>query len=326
MPSVSKILIRDIHRASREMVRELGFMNRTLAGTDMSASAVHAMVEIGVAGRIPAKVLAEKLLLEKSTVSRLVRSLVNRGEVREVRSQDDGRSKFLSLTFQGERTLKGITGFAEQQVTAVIGPLGSESRQGVVKGLQVYVEGLRAARLGEGDFVSDVGPKVCEGYAPTLIGRVVEMHATFYSRWAKFGPEFEAKVASEMAQFVTRLGSPKNQIWHVMDNGRVVAGIAVDGEDLGGDKAHLRWFIVDDGQRGAGLGKLLMNRAMSFCDAHYFAEVHLWTLKGLDAARTLYEQHGFSLTEEYRGDQWGATIEEQKFVRSNRSRSTNMYH
>ena len=41
----------------------------------------------------------------------------------------------------------------------------------------------------------------------------------------------------------------------------------------------------------------------------------LWTFKGLDAARHLYERHGFRLAEEYAGAQWGVNLVEQRFER-----------
>ncbi len=53
-----------------------------------------------------------------------------------------------------------------------------------------------------------------------------------------------------------------------------------------------------------------------FCDKRSTGEVHLWTFKGLDAARWLYESNGFSLAEEYVGDQWGSEVLEQRFVRA----------
>jgi hypothetical protein len=46
-----------------------------------------------------------------------------------------------------------------------------------------------------------------------------------------------------------------------------------------------------------------------------FNEIHLWTVKGLDVARKLYESHGFKLVEEYSGNQWGVEVIEHKYVR-----------
>ena len=50
MPSLDVALIDDIRSASRQMVRELGFMEATVAATDYPPSAVHTIIEIGLRG------------------------------------------------------------------------------------------------------------------------------------------------------------------------------------------------------------------------------------------------------------------------------------
>lgn len=318
MQRPSSSLIADIRSASRDLVRELGFMNRTIAGTDLPPSAVHAVVEIGTAVRLSARNLSEKLLLEKSTVSRLVKSLVDRGELREVRSEEDARVKYLHLTRQGEKTLAAITRFAERQVGTAVGPLNSDSRRDILSGLAAYSAALKASRMSGENAAAGDRTTIAEGYAPGLVGRIVEMHASYYSRRAGFGAVFEALVAGGLADFAPRLGNPRNAIWHARKDDRIVGGIAIDGEGLGEGLGHLRWFIVDDGMRGAGVGKALIREAMAFCDRQGFRETHLWTFKGLDAARSLYESHGFALAEEYSGDQYGAEVLEQRFIRPRR--------
>lgn len=304
-----------IRSASRDLVRELGFMNRTLAGTELPPSAVHAIIEIGAAGRLSAKVLSEKLLLEKSTVSRLVKSLVDKGELREIRSKEDARSKHLHLTRQGEKTLAAITRFGERQVATAIAPLDDASGQAVLIGLRAYSAALTSSRKSGKVEVPDKETITKEGYTPSVIGRIVEMHASYYSTLVGFGAAFEVKVANELADFVIRLAKPENAIWYAQKEGKIVGGIVIDGEDLGDRRAHLRWFIVDTEIRGAGVGRRLLQKALEFCDQQAFCETDLWTFEGLDAARRLYENAGFSLVEEHYGRQWGAEVLEQKFVR-----------
>lgn len=314
MSAVDNETVSRIRAASRQLVRELGFMNRTLAGTDYSASAVHAVIEIGAAGRISAKALSEILLLEKSTVSRLVQSLVGRGLVSETRSDGDGRSKDLYLTDVGERLRGEIAAFAESRVRNALGELPQDIQHRVAEGMSAYSKALAASRTGGAASQPDV--QILTGFRPGLIGRVAEMHGTYYSRHHGLGPDFEAKVAAGLAEFAPRLGRACNEIWHVESNGRIAGSLAIDGEDLGEGRAHLRWFILEDGLRGAGLGNELVTRAVGFGDACGFGEIHLWTFSGLDAARRLYERHGFRLAEEYPGDQWGAPLTEQHFVRT----------
>jgi hypothetical protein len=39
----------------------------------------------------------------------------------------------------------------------------------------------------------------------------------------------------------------------------------------------------------------------------------LWTFEGLNAARHLYEKHGFRVTRQQLGNQWGSEVNEQRF-------------
>src|SRR6188508_2011916 len=88
-------LIDDIRAASRLMVRELGFMDATVAATDYPPSAVHTILEIGIRGPMNSGELCDFLRLEKSSVSRMVRKLVDGGELRETPNEADARSKLL---------------------------------------------------------------------------------------------------------------------------------------------------------------------------------------------------------------------------------------
>jgi len=154
-----------------------------------------------------------------------------------------------------------------------------------------------------------------QGYTTGLIASVTLLHANTYQQISGFGQEFEAKVASEMAEFTSRLSHHHNNIWHVRDSEQIVASITIDGQDLGDNIAHLRWFVVDERMRGSGLGRKLITTALQFCDAAGFSEIHLWTFKGLDAARKLYEDNGFEIADEQPGCQWGSQVIEQKFIR-----------
>jgi GNAT superfamily N-acetyltransferase len=156
--------------------------------------------------------------------------------------------------------------------------------------------------------------EIVAGYQPGLIGRIVEMHARFYARHAGFGVFFESQVAAGLAEFVTRLDESRNRIWAAVDDDRIVGSITIDGQDLA-PAAHLRWFVVDDSARGLGVGGRLLSAAVGFCDGGGFAETHLWTFAGLDAARRLYEREGFQVAEQRPGEQWGKTVLEQRFVR-----------
>lgn len=150
-----------------------------------------------------------------------------------------------------------------------------------------------------------------QGYFPGLIGQVTRLHAVFYNENWGFDSSFETQVARELAEFVERFDPGRDAMLAATVNGELAGFIAVDGRPAEG--ARTRWFIVKPGLQGQGLGKALMTRALEFCRKAGHGRVFLWTFKGLDAARKVYENAGFVLTEERKGAPWGPSIMEQKF-------------
>lgn len=147
MPPSDEARIEEVRDASRQIVRELGFMKETLAATVFPPSAVHALIEIGANGPITAARLGKVLLLEKSSVSRMLRKLVNAGEVAEQPNPADARAKLLVLTAQGQHTLAAIDAFGRNQVSGAFEHLSPKDRELVAAGLATYAKALRAARM-----------------------------------------------------------------------------------------------------------------------------------------------------------------------------------
>jgi DNA-binding MarR family transcriptional regulator len=146
MPFKDPSLIDDIRAASRLMVRELGFMEQTLAATDYPPSAVHTILEIGTNGPLTSAELSEILHLEKSSVSRMVRKLIECGELKETVDAEDARIKPLSLTPKGQRTLSALHDFGRRQVSAALARLSDAERTTVRDGLMTYARALKASR------------------------------------------------------------------------------------------------------------------------------------------------------------------------------------
>jgi DNA-binding MarR family transcriptional regulator len=152
MAAADLVLIDDIRAASRQMVRELGFMDSTLAATDYAPSAVHTILEIGARGPMTSVQLAEILHLEKSSVSRMVRKLVESGELKEASDAGDARIKRLSLTPKGRRTLAALHDFGRRQVAGALARLTETERKIVREGLMIYARSLKEGRDAETEF------------------------------------------------------------------------------------------------------------------------------------------------------------------------------
>lgn len=301
-----------VREASRSIVRELGFMQRGLAGTELSPSAVHTIIELGYGTVATASDLGDLLHLEKSSVSRLVQKLTEDRLIESKPDPADKRSRQLCLTKEGSTLLRVLEDFGRQQFRSAFGPLAKEDFGKVETGLALFAKALRR----EEHRTSDINRiELCQGYRAGIIASVVGLHASYYSTNYQFGAVFERKVATELSEFMGRIESPANTTYSAFIGDTLLGSVSLDGEDLEKDVCHLRWFIVSPEAQGLGIGNLLLEKATSFVDAAGYELTRLWTFKGLDAARHLYEKHGFELAHEIPGMQWGTEVIEQVFER-----------
>jgi len=305
--------ILELREFSRRLVRELGFMRTTIADSDLAPSAVHAVIEIGMSPGISAKDLATILRLDKSNTSRQIAKLEASGLVERTVSVDDARSSQLYLTGEGQKLRKKIDRFATDRVSGALRRMVPADQQALVRSLALYADALAQGEVSKIAATQSAGAAIAQGYRPGCIGDIASLHGRYYAEHWGFGAFFEKKVETELAEFAAALPAAGKGIWLYVENGRALASVVIDGDDATG-VAHLRWFIVDDSLRGSGIGRQLLSHAMRFVDER-FDETYLWTFKGLDAARHLYESFGFRLSEESEGAQWGTRVVEQRFNR-----------
>ena len=154
--------------------------------------------------------------------------------------------------------------------------------------------------------------QIIRGYIPGSIGRVAEMHGTYYHRHWDFGLFFEAMVATDLATILGRYNEQRDGFWTALVKGGIEGSIVIDGAHAAAEGAHLRMFIVSDALRGKGVGNQLLGAAIDFCRSAGHKRVCLWTFEGLNAARYLYEKHGFRLVEQQKGARWGREVNEQR--------------
>lgn len=163
-------------------------------------------------------------------------------------------------------------------------------------------------------------PEIKTGYTPGALGRIIELHETYYSEYWNLDYEFSREVAVELAAFLGRYDDAQDRLWLVLSDPdgvgerEIMGSLVIDGGHTDDEEGgRLRWVILAPGLHGRGIGRELMDRAMAFCKATGFERVYLWTYEGLEAARHLYEAHGFSLVEEITRQDWGPEITYQKF-------------
>ena len=150
-------------------------------------------------------------------------------------------------------------------------------------------------------------------YYPGVVGKITELHAVYYHENWGFDVTFETQVGGELSEFVRRFDGNRDGLWVATKKGEFAGSIAIDGVDALDEGARLRWFIVDPQFQGSGIGQHLIMQAIEFCKQKRFPKVYLWTFKGLEDARRLYEAVDFRLGAQSQVAQWGQNIIEQKY-------------
>lgn len=145
---------------------------------------------------------------------------------------------------------------------------------------------------------------------PGDVDAIVRLHGDVYADEQGFDGSFEAYVAGPLSEFVER-ASGDERLWVAERDGRLVGCIAIVA--VSDNVAQLRWFLVEPGARGAGLGRRLMQEAVAFCRDRGYATICLWTVSALTRAAKLYRAFGFCKVEEQPRHLWGVEVVEEKY-------------
>jgi len=151
------------------------------------------------------------------------------------------------------------------------------------------------------------------GYFPGVVGKITEEHATYYYENWGFDISFETQVGRELSEFLMGFQEKRDGFWVATIRGEFAGAIAIDGSQAGKEGARLRWFIVTPRFQGYGIGKKLLRESLKFSKEAGHKRVYLWTFKGLETARILYEREGFRLCKAHEVRQWGQDIVEQMY-------------
>lgn len=278
-----------LRHASRAIVRELGFLQDHYTEAGISHSECHALLEIAEEGRTAQAELCEALRLDKSTTSRLVARLVDRGWVRGRRDPGDGRRNRLSVTAAGRRRIEMIHGPANSRVQAALATLTADERATVVAGIKLYAGALRATRLQHELVLRPIEP---EDNAP-----LVEIIDACLAEFGGGGPGF-ANADPEFHALHRVYRRPRAAYFVVTREGEVLGGAGV--AQLGGgarDVCEFQKMYLVPAARGHGLGSRLVDLCLSTAREMGYRLAYLETLASMKAARALYVRQGFERIE-----------------------------
>ncbi len=134
----------------QQFIRLFGVLEQTVTpcGFSMSLSQVFALQELENRS-MSVKEIAEKLRLERSSVSRLVDGLVKGGFVSRELNEHNRREVILRLTDKGERSLERLREQSIHFYESILKDLPDVSQEKVLEGYQIFTACIEKFRGGK---------------------------------------------------------------------------------------------------------------------------------------------------------------------------------
>lgn len=154
------------------------------------------------------------------------------------------------------------------------------------------------------------GIKIRNDLKPGDIGYLTYLHGKLYAEEYGWDHTFEGHAAVILGEFA-KAHNERERIWIVEKDGAVAGSIAI--VEASDRIAQLRLFLLHPTLRGHGIGRILMDEAISFCRDSDYSQVFLWTASALTVAAKLYRAAGFQLAEENTHEMWSSVVTEQRY-------------
>lgn len=120
----------------------LGFLNQDYFGSGYSVTQTRILFELQQNGQMSASQLIDLLHLDKSYVSRLIRSLEQKALLTRRVSPEDGRARILELTPAGQAETARLIELTDRKIYELVKPLNAEACDSLCQAMQTIIGSL----------------------------------------------------------------------------------------------------------------------------------------------------------------------------------------
>jgi DNA-binding MarR family transcriptional regulator/N-acetylglutamate synthase-like GNAT family acetyltransferase len=289
-----------VRHFNRFFTRQIGVLREGLLHSPYSLTEARVLFEIAHGdGLLTASDLSRELGLDPGYLSRILARLEQQGFIDKVRSETDARQRLLSLAPEGKGAFSLLDKRSREEVAEMLGGLSEGDQRRLLEAMRT-IESI----LDKGLKYSE--PFFLRQHEPGDVGWVVHRHGVLYAREYGWDERFEALVAQIVADFINNYDPAKERCWIAEMNGEIVGCVFV--VKTSDTVAKLKLLLVEPQARGLGLGTRLVEECVRFARRRGYKTLTLWTNSVLEAARRIYEEHGFELVEEEEHHSFGKDL------------------
>lgn len=291
--------IAQIRSFNRFYTHILGLLDRHILDSEFSLTEARVLLEIGKGCK--AHELADRLKIDRSYLSRMIKGFENRGFITKTPSTADSRFNDLALTDTARDALKELDRRSHAQTLSLIETLSPAEISEVVAAMAFIRE----------KFSQAIFPVTIRRYRAGDEEYIIRRHEELYRKEYALSAVFADYVDRGVRKLATHLDPAKECILIPEMAGQPMGSIAIAHVD--DQTAQLRYFLLEPQARGHGLGLQLVAAALDFARKAGYTQIFLETISALTTARTIYSRAGFRLVHEEPHAKWGPDVVEERW-------------
>lgn len=293
--------IRSFNRFYTNVIGALDYGRHLYAPYTLTESRV--LYELAHSPRTDAADLRGELSLDAGYLSRILNKFEQDGLIERAPSEKDPRRRHVTLTARGREAAGLLDERARETVGSLLATVAPADRPRLAEAMRTVRTILGDGR-GRAPRREDV---VLREPGAGDLGWIVQRNAALYTAEHGWNTDYEGLVARIVADFAEDHDPHLERVWIAELDGRPVGCVMCVRDDAPAT-ARLRLLLVEPDARGLGVGDQLVTAVVDFARGVGYHELVLWTNDVLDAARRLYQRHGFVLVSEKPHRSFGADL------------------
>ena len=293
--------IAQIRSFNRFYTHILGLLDRHILATDFSLTEARVLLEISKGKGSEPHALADRLKIDRSYLSRMIKRFEAKGLVVKTPSTRDSRFVRVAATPAALTVLDELSLRSNAQVQTLLQNLAPDEVTAVLEAMSLIRE----------KFTQAVYPVTFRGYREGDAEYIIRRHEILYLKEYGLSEVFAGYVEQGVHRLADHLNPAKECFLIPEVDHRPMGSIAIARVD--DQTAQLRYFLLEPEARGYGLGLRMVNSALDFARKVGYKHIFLETISALTTARTLYRRAGFQLVHSQRHAQWGSEVDEERW-------------
>lgn len=294
-----------IRSFNRYYTNILGLLDQHILESDLSLSEVSVLHEIEKTEQCTSKMLVDILCMDAGYLSRILKKFYKMGLLMKEKSTEDGRAQYLYLTSDGKEKMDELNNSSDEQIVQIIKPLTEIDKNCLVQNMTT-IETI----LTDGANIKLEDITIRTDIRPGDIGYIAYMHGWIYGEEYGYSAAFEGYVAESFHKFLLNYNPDNDRLWCAEHNGNIIGCIGIVGH---GERAQLRWFLINPHYRRIGLGKKLLQELLDFAKVKNYRSIYLETTSDLNKAISMYTRAGFIKKLEKENNSWREDLTELEF-------------